>query len=409
MALNGNRIFLLPLVGFLIPSAASALENDEASVLIVLNRELAAGLSSLVAYIKAQHVPPPAIHSEWYVRESGQVPADRTDVELRKRQWGRRLLELLERTAEENLAMSDTATRERAANLLLDLGDWIVGKPEYGNLFILQRCQDLATVPLAHLTADLSYPEPKLDELAGRLRTGAALSRLCVDALNAEAPAPIFVAGEGSTFADVQRPLQRAWDKGVREIMAWQDASGRLAVGPPSRELRQLLAAELKFYCDDEIVGETTTRERWDVKFHSRLVLGLGGVNAVNLRHFLLFRKKVGRFPTEPPSWWTPRRGAPETPIDAAFREAWRPFRIELGPIGSPALVYVEVTTNTFYDEDTRHKRPREGTLPPNIGLPSSPRGPMTRPARRSAWLELPATRPATQPATRPATQPANR
>jgi hypothetical protein len=408
MALVGNRLFLLPLVGLLIPSPASAVENDEASVLIVLNRELDAGLSSLVACIKAEHVPPPAIHSEWYVRESGRVPADRTDVELRKRQCGRRLLELLDRTSEENLATMDTVARERAANLLLDLGDWIAGEPRYGNLFILQRCQDLATVPLAHLATDLSYPESKLDALANRLRTWAELSRLCADALNAEAPAPVFVAGEGSTFADVQRPLERAWDKGVRQIMAWQEASGRLAIGPPSRTLRAALPAELKFYCDDDLFGESTTRERWDVKFHSGLVLGLGGVNAENLRRFLLFRKKVGRFPTEPPSWCKPGRGSRETPIEAAFEAAWRPFRMELGPIyGRAARVYVEVTTNTFYDEDTRHRRPREGTLPPNVGLRSSPRGPLTRPARRSAWIELAVTRPTTRPTTQPATKPA--
>jgi hypothetical protein len=77
------------------------------------------------------------------------------------------------------------------------LSHWIVERPGYGNMFILERCEDMASVPLAHLVADLSYPETKLDELMSRLQTWAELGRVSVDALNTEAPQPVFAAGQG--------------------------------------------------------------------------------------------------------------------------------------------------------------------------------------------------------------------
>jgi hypothetical protein len=75
-----------------------------------------------------------------------------------------------------------------------------------------------------------------------------------------------------------------------------------------------------------------------------------------------LFRDKVGGFPTTPPSWYRPDDTYYETPVAAAFEEAWKPYRSKHGPIyGVAATMYNEVRQGTFVDRDTRMKRTASG------------------------------------------------
>jgi hypothetical protein len=418
------RFKLLSFLGSLaVASSAIASEDPQARELDVINHELNSGLQALVTRVKADKISPPLIHSEWYVSESSQAPTGQLAFEQQKRQFGRRLLESIDRTSGEILAMTDSPSRERIATTLLDLGDWISERPGYGNMFITERCQDMATVPLAHLVADLRYPESKLDALTARLWTWVDFAKLAPDALNTELPQPIFAAGQGKTLEEVQEPLMRAYRQERTRVQEWVKANLVQWTIPDGKRVRESLPADLRFFCDDEVLGFHTTLELWDVKNHRRLVSGLGGVGVDQIRHFLLFRKKVGRFPTEAPAGWTPgNRFNP--PVRAAFAEAWEPYRKDHGPIYDDAtLVYTGVVTNTFCDRDTTAKRiqqaasatrPSPGRLPAGRGPGPTPRtnllqqpgsagGPpvTTRPSRTSAWL-YGATKPASPPASRP-------
>lgn len=374
-----RRFKLLSFLGGLaIASSAIASEDPQARKLDVLNEGLNSGLQALVTRVKADKIPPPLIHSEWYVSESRQAPTGQLAFEQQNRQFGRRLLEALERTSDEILAMTDSPSRERIATTLLDLGDWISQRPGYGNMFIFERCQDMATIPLAHLVADLSYPEAKLDALTARLRTWVDFARMAPDALNSELPEPIFVVGQGKTLDEVQEPMMRAYRQERTRVQEWVKANLARWTIPDGKRVRESVPADLRFFCDDEVLGFHTTLELWDVKNHRRLVSGLGGVSVDQIQHFLLFRKKVGRFPTEPPTGWTPgNRFNP--PVKAAFFEAWEPYRKDHGPIyDDAALVYMGVVTNTFYDRDTTSKRIQQAASAPRpaSGRPPAGRGP---------------------------------
>lgn len=402
---------LVVAIGILL-SSSTASEHQQASTLQKLNDGLDAGLQSLVTRVKADKLPPPQIHSEWYVSESGQVPADRLAFERQKREFGRRLLEALDRTSDEILAMKDSPSREQVATTLLDLGDWIVERPGYGNMFIFERCQDMATVPLAHLVADLSYPEAKLDTLTARLRTWVDFARMAPDALNTELLEPVFTAGQGKTLEEVQKPLMRAYGAGRARVRDWVKANVAGSVIPDGKHIRKALPADMRFFCDDDDmpISFGTTLEWWQYKNHRRLVLGAGGANADQVRSFLLFRKKVGKFPTQPPSWWKPGDSFFDTPVKAAFDQAWEPYRKDFGPVyGTAANVYIAVTSNTYYDRDTQYARLRKAGQRPTSAahLPQqsgSPGGPAltTRPSRATGWIHVPSTAPS-QPASRPA------
>jgi hypothetical protein len=370
---------LVPALAILVSmNSAIAGEDSQIRTLDVLKHELGSGLQALVTRAKVDKIPPPQIHSEWYISE---MPASQTDeiaFEHQKRQFGRRLLEVLEKTSDDILAMKDSSSRERIATTLLDLADWIVERPGYGNMFIFERCQDMATVPLAHLIADLTYPDSKLDALTARLRTWVDFARMAPDALNTELPEPMFAAGQGKTLDEVQEPLMRAYRQERTRVQEWVKANLARWTIPDGKRVRESLPGDLRFFCDDEVFGFHTTLELWDVKNHRRLVSGLGGVSVDQIRHFLLFRKKVGRFPTRPPAGWTPSNKF-NPPVRAAFFEAWEPYRKDHGPIyDDAALVYTGVVTNTFYDRDTTAKRIQQAASAsrPASGRPPAGRGP---------------------------------
>ena len=105
----------------------------------------------------------------------------------------------------------------------------------------------------------------------------------------------------------------------------------------------------------------------------------VGGARGVNIRHvqaFLLFREKVGHFPTKPVFTEEQikrrekfiaeeaKRGVLigrledgfNSPVTAAFCLAWEPYRSEYGPIyDTAALVYEQVKSGQFLDEDSRY------------------------------------------------------
>ncbi|MBN2560466.1 MAG: hypothetical protein JXQ75_06010, partial [Phycisphaerae bacterium] len=358
------------------PSAIAG-EDPQTRSLDILDQELNSELQALITRAKTDNIPPPQIRSDWYVSESGQVPAGILALERQKRQFGRKLLDVLDKTSDEILAMNDSPSRERIAITLLDLGDWIVERPGYGNVFIFERCQDMATVPLAHLIADLNYPEGKLDALTARLRVPADIGNLSAEALNSESPGTIFTPGQSGNVSEVQKPLAQAWGAGFKRARDALKAGGARRNIPEGKDIRATLPADLQFFCDDEILGYHTTIELWDVKNHHRLALGfLGWVNADQIRHFLLFRKKVGTFPPTPPVGWTPVDRF-DTPTKAAFDAAWEPYRRDFGPVYSPAAsVYTAVITNTFYDQDTTAKRIQKAA---SASRPASGRPPAGR------------------------------
>jgi hypothetical protein len=408
--------------------------EDAPARLEALNRALAAGVPALVARVGADKLSPPLIHSDWYVNEMAKTAPDEAGVEREKRQFGRRLVEALDKSSEDILALSDSSSREHAATTLLDLAQWIASRRGYGNMFVFDRCQDMATVPVAHLIRDLNYPEAKLDAIMARFVPLVDEVRMCAEAVNSEAPEPIFVPGKGSTLDEVQAPLQRAWSKQVRRIAESRMREGITRSIPWGRKDRVTLPRDFAFFCDDD-TGDTpeplTTVNQWDGKAHRRLVLGLGSKNLENIQCFALFRKKTGRFPTKPPSWWKPDDRLYRTPEKAAFTAAWRPFEKQLGPIAdTAAMVYTAATANTFADQDTQAERLHEvkeraaaGGLErgpdgrvrakdPRLHVGADgeitlvnpvPAGPTTRPNPWSVRIELPGTRPATQATTQAA------
>jgi hypothetical protein len=350
------------------------------------------GPARLLEYMRETRECAPLIYSQWYVDRLAATNSRRAEVEQAWREFGRTVLQSLEEMAPRLRSRLDARLHQDTALMLLDLADWFGEPPGYGNALLFHRLQDLATVPLAYLVADLSYTETNLMAMTARLVEFPEDVRRNARVLNLEAPEPIFEVPARSRssvgvwdvmervkIADgIVNPLERAWFRKVNEIMQWHKERGAPSGLPAGRGTREAAPEELAFYVDDEYrsaAGPFTTLHLWNGKYHRRLLLGLGSQNMREVRSLLMFRRKVGQYPTCPR--FSPKqqlavkeeietagkKGIKIVPLEeayssiqeAAFAQAWEPFRIEFGPTYSTAYaVYNSVLSNNFYDQDTR-------------------------------------------------------
>lgn len=379
---NLGVVMLLALVS-LVPAVFGVdKEIEQAQHLVNVAQQ---GPAELLEYVRNTGESAPLIFSQWYVDGLAKKNQKKAEVEQVRREFGRVVLQSLENMAPALRSPVDAQTRQEAAATLLDLADWFGEQPGYGNALLFSRLQDLATVPLAYLIADLSYPETNLVAMSARLVDFPEEVKRNARVLNTESPEPIFNVPptakssigvwkvmEKAKIADsVVNPLERAWYRKVSEIQKWQKEQGKQSGLPEGKRDRDVVPEALAFFVDDEYGAEApkpfTTLNQWGKKYHRRLFLGLGGHNIGNVRAFLLFRQKVGSFPTNPPSWWKTGDGVFPTPTSAAFDEAWKRFRHEYGAQYGPAAeVYEAIQSNSFYDEDTRKAKYQESVREAN-------------------------------------------
>lgn len=379
-------VMLLSALMFLTPAVFGAdKEIEQAQRLTTFAQK---GPEALLEYIRETGENAPLIYSQWYVDRLAVKNPKKAETEQARREFGRVVLQSLENMAPSLRSPADARTRQEAATTLLELADWFGEQPGYGNALLFSRLQDLATVPLAYLIADLSYPETNLVAMSERLVDFPEEVKRNARVLNTESPEPIFDVPptakssvgvwkvmEKARIADsVVNPLERAWYRKVSDIRKWQKEHDKQRGLPEGKRDRDAVPEELAFFVDDEYGAKApkpfTTLNQWDGKYHRRLFLGLGGHNIGDVKAFLLFRQKVGSFPTNPPSWWKPGDGVFPTPTKAAFDEAWTPFRSEYAGQDAPAArVYDAVQGNSFYDKDTRKAKYQESVREANETL----------------------------------------
>ena len=127
------------------------------------------GPAALLEYIRETGENAPLIYSQWYVDRLAVQNPKKAETEQARREFGRVVLQSLENMAPLLRSPADGQTRQEAAATLLGLADWFGEQPGYGNALLFSRLQDLATVPLAYLIADMSYPETNLVAMSARL------------------------------------------------------------------------------------------------------------------------------------------------------------------------------------------------------------------------------------------------
>lgn len=370
-----NRISNAVLACFVLLGTTTLGRHAEFEALDAARLAAKAGPEALLRHVRETGMRAPTIHSQWYVDRLAESEPERVEAEQAGREFGRSLLEALESTAPTLREPADSAARQAAAETLLDLADWFGEAPGYGNALIFSRLQDMATVPLAYLVADLSFPEAELAAMLDRLVDYPEEVRRNARVLNEESSTTLFKVPQDVPSCvgvwktkDRERivngiclPLENAWNAGAAKVVQWQGKHGGDSGMPAGKQIRDAVPAELAFFVDDSSEARTkpaTVLNLWDRKHHRSLFLGLGGHNIRDTRILFLFRQLVGGFPTEPPTWWQPGDLSFPTPGSAAFYVVWQPYWSEYGPQnGTAARMYEAVKNAAFYDEDTRRSK----------------------------------------------------
>ena len=345
------------------------------------------GISGLCSFIKEHQAQTPCMPSHWRI-EHRPSQAGPHLVDLAAREFGQKLAVQLDVVAPEMRDLPPGDELSRQAHLLCDLSEWCASTPGHGNLFLAQRCLDLAAVGLARLAASLDFPLAECEKLAARMSPTWMSVEARARTLNAEAGTNLFaVAGS-------QTDMEKTWGAGGFLMRERRSGTSRPQGQEQGWEFidTQAIKANLDFFEDDNRSNAEplTLVHTWDSKRYERIVNGLELQNVNKALALLEFRSVVGRFPEKPEfteeqlqhheqaTAEAAKYGIKVTRIDegqplgkAAFEQAWdqRPGGLsENHTLYATAWqAYDEVRTGQFLDMDTRAVRMQAAAQGPNV------------------------------------------
>lgn len=335
------------------------------------------GTAELIATVQQRQLKAPRVPSKWSV-EKRSSSEDHRRIDLAGREFGRKLAVHLDAVASSLQTLPPGDELNRQAHLLCELSDWCASTTGYGNLFLAQRCLDLAAVGLAHLTASLDFPLAECEKLAARMSPPWMSVETRARTLNDEAGTNLFAV------SGTQAEMEKTWGSGgflMREKRSGISRpqgkeQGRGFVESPT------IKNNLDFFEDDDEppAAPLTLVRSWDSKRYERIVNGLELQNINKALALLKFRSVVGRFPEkaefsdeqlqqhEKAVAEAAKYGLTVSRMDegqpsgkAAFAQAWGQ-RPDKNPrdhtlYASAWQAYSEIKSGQFVDQDTREER----------------------------------------------------
>jgi len=337
-------------------------ELDEAQALTLAAKQ---GFHPLLRHVRDNKVEPFTIYSKWYVETALTNDQERVKLEMARRNFGKELLVSLKREA---LGLNGEFTvreHERNAEALLELADWFNKPVGYGNAWLFTRLQDLATIPLAYLIADMDYAEEKLVQMCSKLVLSTVGIARNYQILNMEGPDPKLFSIpkiKVSNITDTDKldkyydslfwSLEQTWLKKRTEITK---IIPRRSTGNLKEDDREKCPRKLQFFIDDDYKRRNLPRTAlalWDIKWHHFLIVGLRSRNVTYVRYFLLFRQEIRHFPTEP-NRFNPMFDNGNKVVQA-FRQTWRErFQNNSGIGGNAGQIYSGVLKRNVRDLDS--------------------------------------------------------
>ena len=334
------------------------------------------GLTGFIETVRANQWDAPRIPSKWFVdsRITGGEEKRRAAV---ARDFGYQLAIQLDKFAQEQQTLPPANVLFQRSILLCDAGDWCTKTVGYGNIFLAQRCIDLAAVGLARLTASLEFPLTDCEKLAAKMRPEWQGMAYRLRVLNGEAEANLFI---NANVTDEQLDWQWAigWTLRVEKEKK-KTLVGFIKQPDPGIVNVHVVTNNLDFFVENEspLLPFTLLRS-WDCRRHRIIAMGLGLQTVDKALGLLDFRKVIGFFPKEfvrsEEEWrklreeikeaakWGARITPEEEsssydPLNEAFRRAWlnRPNR-KIGDqdhYGTAFHAYKDVISGRFFDRDT--------------------------------------------------------
>lgn len=326
-------------------------------------------LETFLQAIETHQWKSPHIYSHWYV-ENFTTEEDRPILND-ARDFGRTLLERI--VDWKTLMMVDVPFDQLRQDIerFATLAEWLWATRGYGNLFLAERCYDIATVGIGRLIVNLDYPLENALTLLNRVNLIWNPPSIRQQILNQEAGIDLFVSFSPDE-REIQSALEETWSTGIlwKDTQAIPDLKAALEGTPVPQEVEQIylgpwirqkfdraspaVKAHPRFFTDDVFPDVVTTLSMWDKKWHEKLIIGFNAPNILGLQALTMFRKTVGYFPTTPEY----NDHFYNSPEEAAFAHVWEHYATkETRNLDATAWqAYKEITTGRFLDQDTRRE-----------------------------------------------------
>lgn len=370
--------------------------NNELKRIAAMNAALDdGGIAGLLGKANEQSWKAPRIPSQWHVEHVSK--SEQKLVDLAAREFGKRLAKSLEKEALSMQRLPAGNPLSKQTELLLGLSEWCAATEGYGNLFLAQRCLDLAAVGVARLAANLDFPIERVESLLARTNPAWMSAEVNLRVLNQDAGALIFTSPNRD---EMERIL------GAGRIRMRMARIPDVKADMESRKIAQTLPNlkaindNLSFFegVESSQVRPFTLVNLWDHNWHTGIIIGLELQSIQKAKYLKEFRKAIGSFPEKPvfteKQLRERERGAAEaakaglkvtnmedtysSPMAAAFALAWKSYLEttgeDLGKLPSSRYnldtgayqAYDEVQRGVFFDRDTANMKQYESLTKTN-------------------------------------------
>lgn len=325
-------------LGLLILSSVAIADNEPLST-TALNA-LAKGLPGVSfarfnQSVSSNEFPMPAIRSPWSVTNMVTDYSARNRA-LAARDFSGALFLRIEDWATEMKAGKPTA---ESVKQFMDLADWLMKSPGYGNFFMAKRCHEIAANGIARALVDTNCP---LDGVTNQLprfdaswKTPAGRAKI----LNDDVGARLFDVPPNDEKAQ-QQYLERLWHLGQMMVMKYSSPEMQACFEghPPagmenvSETVRRwylgayetpFMREHVLFFKDD---GKVSAKN-WNANDHEALIVPYAEPQLPRLKCLAEFRAAIGRFPGE----YVPNEDPAASKQKAAFVQAWTDYRKQKG------------------------------------------------------------------------------
>ncbi|MDD2230332.1 MAG: hypothetical protein PHY48_13080 [Candidatus Cloacimonetes bacterium] len=316
-------------------------------------------IKTLLDEIRKNHWKCPDIKSSSSIKRT--LDPDKKNTEELSRQIGLAIAKIIEKSSKEIIISTDSVAVREETLKLITLSKWLAASPNYGNLLLICRCHDVASIGLAKLIVDESIPLTEIkEELLENINFEVYSAKNRAEILNFELGVYLFDVSNKSA-EEVQLLLENTWGVG-RSLHRRKRKEGNLPtiVVPAEIDIAKI-ENHVDLFADNNYKKREATSslvDTWDDFDPELLVAGVLPKNIALVQALYTFREKVGGFPQVN---FEDKEAAKEL-FDSAWRSNWtidssRDYRT----IYSRAwLAYCKVKENNFVDEDTFRSRLRQ-------------------------------------------------
>jgi len=277
----------------------------------------------------------PAIRSPWSVTNMVMDYSDRNRA-IAVRDLGEALFLRVEDWTTEAKAAKPTA---ESMKRFMDLADWLMKSPGYGNFFIAKRCHEIATYGIARALVDTNCPLDGVTNQFARFDAAWKTPAGRAQILNDDVGARLFDVPPHDEKAQ-QQYLERLWRIGQLMVMKYSTPEMQACFEghPPagmenvSETVRRwylgayetpFMREHVLFFKDD---GKVSAKN-WNANDHEALIVPYAEPQLPRLKCLAAFRAAIGHFPGE----YVPNEDPATSKQKAAFVQAWTDYRKQKG------------------------------------------------------------------------------